>query len=182
MQTVELLCDPPLDRAVRAVWRQLADGGVDSLAHNPHPGHRPHLTLAACARMPAGAAERLDDLLADALPLDVRLTGLLSVAARSRRRVLGWSVVPTLELLRLHQRVWEVLEHAEEPDPHYVPGRWSPHLGLTRRLPPDAVTLAHALLGRHPDLTGTLDTARSFDSGTQRTRPLGGARPGVTPL
>ncbi|MFF7453219.1 2'-5' RNA ligase family protein [Kitasatospora sp. NPDC008115] len=173
MQTVELLCDPPLDRAVRALWRRLADGGVDSLADNPHPGHRPHLTLAVCARMPADAGERLDELLADALPLTVRLTGLLSFAARSRRRVLSWSVVPTLDLLRLHHRVWEVLEHAEAPDPHYVPGRWSPHLGLTRRLTPDAVTLTHTLLGRHPDLTGTFDTARTFDSDTQQTRPLG---------
>ncbi|MFB7469787.1 2'-5' RNA ligase family protein [Kitasatospora sp. NPDC056184] len=176
MQTVELLCDPPLDRAVRAVWRQLADGGVDSLAHNPHPGHRPHLTLAACARMPDGAGERLDGLLAGALPLTVRLTGLLSFSARSRRRVLSWSVVPTVALMRLHERVWEVLEHAEEPDPHYVPGRWSPHLGLTRRLSPEDVTLAHALLGRHPDLTGAFDAARSFDSETQRTRPLGSPR------
>ncbi|GAA1411930.1 hypothetical protein GCM10009639_63830 [Kitasatospora putterlickiae] len=173
MRTVELLCDPPLDGAVRAVWRRLADGGVDSLAHNPHPGHRPHLTLAACARMPAGAADRLDELLADALPPAVRLTGLLSFSARSRRRVLSWSVVPTLGLMRLHHRVWEVLEHAEDPDPHYLPGRWSPHLGLTRRLPPEAVTLAHTLLGRHPDLTGTFDAARAFDSDTQRTRPLG---------
>ncbi|MER5349192.1 2'-5' RNA ligase family protein [Kitasatospora sp. NPDC002551] len=173
MQTVELLCDPPLDRAVREVWQRLADGGVDSLAHNQHPGHRPHLTLASCARMPAGAGERLDGLLAGSLPLTVRMTGLLSFSARSRRRVLSWSVVPTLDLLRLHQRVWEVLEHAEEPDPHYVPGRWSPHLGLTRRLTPEAVTLAHTLLGRHPDLTGTFTAARTFDSDTQRTRPLG---------
>ncbi|KJY31824.1 hypothetical protein VR45_23975, partial [Streptomyces sp. NRRL S-495] len=78
MQTVELLCDPPFDRAVRTVWQRLADAGVDSLADNPHPGHRPHLTLATCARMPAGAAERLDELLAETLPLTVRLTGLLS--------------------------------------------------------------------------------------------------------
>ncbi|MFE6870421.1 2'-5' RNA ligase family protein [Kitasatospora sp. NPDC057692] len=173
MQTVELLCDAPLDRAVRAVWQRLADGGVDSLADNPHPGHRPHLTLAACARMPDGAVERLDRLLTDALPLTVRLTGLLSFSARSRRRVLSWSVVPTVELMRLHQGVWEVLEHAEEPDPHYVPGRWSPHVGLTRRLAPEDVTLAHALLGRHPDLTGAFDAARGFDSATQRARPLG---------
>ncbi|WP_327673557.1 2'-5' RNA ligase family protein [Kitasatospora sp. NBC_00458] len=173
MQTVELLCDAPFDRAVRAVWQQLADGGVDSLAHNTHPGHRPHLTLAACARMPDGAAERLDGLLRDALPLPVRLTGLLSFSARSRHRVLSRSVVPTVDLMLLHQRVWEVLDGAEEPDRHYVPGRWSPHLSLTRRLTPEEVTLAHTVLGRLPDLTGAFDAARSFDSGTQQTRPLG---------
>ncbi|WP_053644297.1 2'-5' RNA ligase family protein [Streptomyces sp. XY431] len=173
MQTVELLCDPPFDRAVRTVWQRLADAGVDSLADNPHPGHRPHLTLATCARMPAGAAERLDELLAETLPLTVRLTGLLSFAARSRRRVLSWAIVPTVELVQLHRRVWELLDGAEEPSPYYVPGRWSPHLGLTRRLTPEEVSLAHATLGRHPDLTGTFTAARSFDSGTQLTRPLG---------
>nr|BEK63788.1 hypothetical protein KPHV_10150 [Kitasatospora purpeofusca] len=173
MQTVELLCDPPFDRAVRTVWQRLADAGVDSLADNPHPGHRPHLTLAACARMPVGAAERLDELLAGALPLTVRLTGLLSFAARSRRRVLSWAIVPTVELVQLHHRVWEVLADAAEPSPYYVPGRWSPHLGLTRRLAPEDVSLAHTALGRHPDLTGTFTAARSFDSESQLTRPLG---------
>ncbi|MEV6978732.1 2'-5' RNA ligase family protein [Kitasatospora sp. NPDC093806] len=175
MQTVELLCDAPFDGAVRTVWQHLADGGVDSLAHSTHPGHRPHLTLAACARMPAGAADRIDELLREALPLPVRLTGLLSFAARSRRRVLSWSVVPTADLVLLHQRIWHALDGAEEPDQHYVPGRWSPHLALTRRLTPESLTLAHTLLGRHPDLTGTFTTARTFDSTTQQAHPLGTA-------
>ncbi|MED7953722.1 2'-5' RNA ligase family protein [Streptomyces sp. BE303] len=173
MQTVELLCDAPFDRAVRTVWQRLADGGVDSLAHNTHPGHRPHLTLASCARMPDGATERLDRLLRDALPLTVRLTGLLSFSARSRRRVLSLPVVPTLDLVLLHHRVWEALDGAEDPDQHYVPGRWSPHLSLTRRLTPEDVALAHTLLGRHPDHVGSFDAARSFDSETQLARPLG---------
>ncbi|MFJ2778656.1 MULTISPECIES: 2'-5' RNA ligase family protein [unclassified Kitasatospora] len=181
MQTVELVCDASFDRAVRAVWQTLADGGVDSLAHNTHPDHRPHLTLASCARMPADAPARLDELLADALPLTVRLTGLLSFAARSRRRVLSWSVVPTVDLILLHHRVWQILADAEEPDPHYVPGRWSPHLGLTRRLTPDALTRAHALLGRHPDLTGVLTAARSFDSEAQQSRWLGAPEPRTAP-
>ncbi|MFJ1704695.1 2'-5' RNA ligase family protein [Kitasatospora sp. NPDC088346] len=173
MQTVELTCDGALDRAVREVWGQLSDGGVPSLTANTHPTHRPHLTLAACGALPDGALARVDELLARALPLPVRLTGLLSFSARSRRRVLTWSVVPTVELLTLHQEIWTVLATADEPNPLYLPGRWSPHVGLTRRLEPAELALAHDLVGRLPDLTGVFDAARSFDSAAQATTPLG---------
>ncbi|MFG3054115.1 2'-5' RNA ligase family protein [Kitasatospora sp. NPDC048239] len=173
MRTVELVCDAAFDRAVREVWQRLSDGGVDSLAHNTHAGHRPHLTLAACARMPADAGPRLDELLAGALPLTVRLSGLVSFGARSRRRVLSWSIVPTVELVLLHQRVWEILAEAEDPGPYYLPGRWSPHIGLTRRLEPGALALAHSVLGRHPDVEGAFGAARSFDSESQQTTWLG---------
>ncbi|WP_259464471.1 2'-5' RNA ligase family protein [Streptomyces sp. TLI_171] len=90
MRTIELTCDPALDRAVRTVWRQLADAGVDSLADNPHPAHRPHLTLAVCGALTPEQLAAVGELLAGALPLRVRLSGLLSFSARSRRRVLAW--------------------------------------------------------------------------------------------
>ncbi|KDN88043.1 2'-5' RNA ligase family protein [Kitasatospora cheerisanensis] len=172
MRTIELTCAPELDRAVRAVWRQLADGGVDSLADNPHPAHRPHLTLAACGAIGPEELAALGELLAGALPLEVRFSGLLSFSARSRRRVLAWGVVPSPELVDLHREVWRLLAGAPEPDPRYVPGRWMPHLGLTRRVEPAGLVLAHELLGRHPDLTGTFDAARTFDSESRLTVPL----------
>ncbi|PJN23058.1 2'-5' RNA ligase family protein [Kitasatospora sp. CB02891] len=172
MRTIELTCAPALDRAVRTVWRQLADGGVDSLADLPHPAHRPHLTLAACGAIEPERLAELGELLAGALPLEVRFAGLLSFAARSRRRVLTWGVVPSPALVELHREVWRLLASAPDPDPRYLPGRWMPHLGLTRRLEPAALAQAHELLGRHPDLTGTFDAARTFDSETRLTVPL----------
>lgn len=174
MQTVELTCAPALDDAVRKVWQQLSDAGVPSLARNAHPGHRPHLTLAACGAAPQGAVSAVGELMAGALPMPVRLTGLLSFSARSRRRVLSWAVVPTVELLGLHRRVWELLDGAEEPNPLYLPGRWAPHLGLTRRLEPDELALAHDVVGRLPDLTGVFDAARSYDGDTRLAVPLPG--------
>ncbi|MER5640419.1 2'-5' RNA ligase family protein [Kitasatospora sp. NPDC002227] len=186
MQTVELTCDPVFDAAVREVWQQLDEGGVASLARNTHPTHRPHLTLAACGSVPVAALARVDELIAEALPLPVRLTGLLSFSARSRRRVLSWSVVPGYELVRLHHRIWQELAEAAQPgsaqpSPYYLPGRWSPHLGLTRRLEPAELALAHHLLGRLPDLTGSFDAARSYDTCTGLTTPLGAAPPAVRP-
>ncbi|MFD0560689.1 hypothetical protein ACFQ2M_00580 [Kitasatospora saccharophila] len=79
---------------------------------NPHPGHRPHLTLAVCGAI------------------------------------------------------------APEPNPPYPPGRWMPHLGLTRRMEPDGLAPAHRLLGRRPDPEGVFGAARSFDGESQLTDPL----------
>ncbi|GAA2783080.1 2'-5' RNA ligase family protein [Kitasatospora paracochleata] len=174
MQTIELTCGPALDAAVRAVWRQLADGGVDSLADNPHPGHRPHLTLAVCGAIDADALARIGALLAEALPLPVRLSGLLSFSARSRRRVLAWGVVPSPDLIDLHRAVWRELAAVPEPNEHYLPGRWLPHLGLTRRVEPTGLARAHEVLGRHPDVTGDFAAARSFDAADQSTAWLVG--------
>ncbi|WP_030272349.1 2'-5' RNA ligase family protein [Streptomyces sp. NRRL B-24484] len=173
MQTVELTCAPALDAAVRGVWQQLSGAGLPSLAHNTHPGHRPHLTLASCGAAPEGALDAVGELLAEALPLPVRLTGLLSFSARSRRRVLSWAVVPTFELVDLHRRVWLLLDGAADPNPHYLPGRWAPHIGLTRRLEPEELALAHTVVGRHPDLTGAFDAGRSYDTLTGAAVPLG---------
>jgi 2'-5' RNA ligase len=171
---VELTCDPAFDGAVRAVWERLADAGLPSLTFNTHPTHRPHLTLAAAGHFPPGAQARIDEVLAaPALPIPVRLSGLLSFSARSRRRILAWGVVPGPELIALHGAVWEALAGAGEPHPFYLPGRWMPHMSLTRRLEPEQLLTALDVLGRLPDLPGVLDGARSYDTETRRTVPLG---------
>lgn len=171
---MELTCDAVFDDAVRDVWGRLAAAGLPSLTHNTHPAHRPHLTLAAAGHFPPGAQQRIDALLAPpALPLRIRLSGLLSFSARSRRRVLAWGVVPTPELLALHGAVWQALAEAGDPHPLYLPGRWMPHLGLTRRLEPEQLVTALDVLGRLPDLPGVLDAARSYDTDSRRTVPLG---------
>jgi 2'-5' RNA ligase len=162
------------DRSVREVWERLAEAGLPSLALNTHPGHRPHLTLAAAGRFPDGALDKVGLLLREpALPLPVRLTGLLSFSARSRRRILVWAVVPSAELIGLHAEVWRALDGVVEPNPLYEPGRWIPHMGLTRRLESDQVITAMQVLGRLPDLSGALSEARSFDSDSQQAVPLG---------
>ncbi|MEW2332379.1 hypothetical protein AB0880_31820 [Micromonospora chersina] len=75
MRTVELLCSPELDEAVRAAWDRLVAAGLPSLARNTHPTNRPHLTLASVDEFPAGAEQRLADLCDAALPLPARLDG-----------------------------------------------------------------------------------------------------------
>ncbi|MFE1318262.1 2'-5' RNA ligase family protein [Kitasatospora phosalacinea] len=173
MRTIESTCDPAFDRAVRAVWRQPADGGADSLADNPQPGRRPHLALAVCGRIAPDRLAAVGELLFGALPLRVRPSGLLSFAARSRRRVPAWGVAPGPELVDPHREAWRLPADEPDPAPVYLPGRWMPDLGLTRRVEPDALAPAHRLLGRRPDLTGAFDAARSFDADSRSTVPLG---------
>ena len=151
VHTVELLPDDELDGVVRAMWDRLAAAGLASLAHHRHPTNRPHLTLASGPR-PAHVV--LD------LPLRVTLDGPVRFGGRAA--LLAWRVVPTRELLDLQARVWRAMD---DPNPLHAPERWVPHVGLARRVPPDAdITVGM----RH----GWLVAARSYDTDTRTVVPL----------
>jgi len=149
VRTVELLLDDDLEAAVRAAWARLAPLGVGRLAGHPHPTNRPHVTLAAGPVLPG---------LALPLPLPVTLDGTLLLG-----RVLAWRVVPTPELLALHEQVWRRMD---DPNPLHAPGAWVPHVSLARRTPAGFAFAA----GRR---TGTFVAARSYDSGTRTVREIG---------
>ena len=149
MRTVELLLDDDLEAAVRAAWARLAPLGVGSLADHRHPTNRPHVTLAAGPVLP--------DLRLP-LPLPVTLDGTLLLG-----RVLAWRVVPTQELLALHEDVWRRMK---DPNPLHAPGAWVPHVSLARRAPPEFVFAAGTR-------RGTFVAARSYDSGTRTVREIG---------
>ena len=150
MRTVELLLDDDLEAAVRAAWARLAPLGVGSLAGHPHPTNRPHVTLAAgSSSLPAGLP---------ALPLPVTLDGTLMLG-----RVLAWRVVPTPELLALHEQVWRRMD---DPNPLHAPGAWVPHVSLARKAPPGFAFAAGTR-------SGSFVAARSYDSGTRTVREIG---------
>lgn len=174
MRTIELTCGLDLDAEVRQVWRRLSDAGVPSLARHRHPTNRPHLTVAACEQVPAAVLEAIAGLMRDALPLPVRSTGPVVLDATRHRYVLALGVEPTPELLALHSRTWELLEGAPDPHPRLVPGRWQPHLSLTRRLDAHGLELARALLAGPHRPVGMFDAARSYDSTTRTTSALAG--------
>ncbi|MFC9330304.1 2'-5' RNA ligase family protein [Kitasatospora sp. NPDC057015] len=174
MRTVELTCLPDLDAQVRRVWRRLADAGVPSLASHPHPTNRPHLTVAACETVPAAVLAEIAGLLRAALPLPARSTGPVVLPAARGWHVLALAVDPTAELLDLHGEVWALLDGAPGPHPWLVPGRWRPHLSLTRPLDVRGLALAHAVLPVPCRPAGTFDAARSYDGETRTTVELAG--------
>ncbi|KAB1916008.1 2'-5' RNA ligase family protein [Micromonospora sp. AMSO31t] len=168
MRTVELLCSPELEEAVRAAWDRLAAAGLPSLARHPHPTNRPHLTLASVDEFPSGAEERLADLCDAALPLPARLD---RVEVLDGTAPLVWLVRPAPQLVALHGAVWDVLAAAPGPRPWHTPGRWVPHLSLALRFRDADRRRARALAGGERP-TGEFVAARSYDSETRTTVPL----------
>lgn len=183
VRTVELLPDDATDRAVREAWRRLAEAGLPSQAGHPHPTNRPHLTLAVGEALPDAVRARLEELLGTALPVRIRLAGLVRFTGRVR--VLAWAVRPDPELLLLHEEVWRTL--AEAPgvgrlNPLHAPGRWVPHvtLGRSRRVSWDLPDSELLPVPPHAPLPGLLVAARGYDSVARTVEPLApcGHRPG----
>ncbi|MFU8871571.1 2'-5' RNA ligase family protein [Micromonospora sp. SL4-19] len=168
MRTVELLCSPELDEAVRAAWHRLAFAGLPSLARNVHPTNRPHLTLASVDEFPPGAQQRLADLCDAALPLPVRLD---RVAVLDGSAPLVWLVRPAPQLVALHGAVWDVLAEAPGPRPWHLPGRWIPHLSLALRFGDADRRKARAVAGVDRP-AGEFVAARSCDSETRTVSDL----------
>ncbi|MER7591643.1 2'-5' RNA ligase family protein [Micromonospora sp. NPDC127501] len=164
MRTVELVCSPGLEIAVRAVWDRLAAAGLPSLARNVHPTNRPHLTLAAVDEFPPGAEHRLADLFDAALPVPVALDRVVVLDGSAP---LVWLVRPTPGLTALHAAVWDVLAEADGHRPWHAPDAWVPHLSLALRFRNADLRLARAVAGGQRP-TGAFDAARSYD-GTDRS-------------
>ncbi|MEK8105395.1 2'-5' RNA ligase family protein [Micromonospora sp. M12] len=110
MRTVELVCSPGLEVAVRAVWSRLAAAGLPSLARNIHPTNRPHLTLAAVDDFPPGVEHRLAELFDAVLPVPVALDRVVVLDGSAP---LVWLVRPTPALTALHAAAWDVLGEAD---------------------------------------------------------------------
>lgn len=172
MRTVELLCSPPLEEAVRVGWHRLAEAGLPSLARNVHPTNRPHLTLLSVDAFPPGVEARIGALVDAALPLPVELDRITVLDGSAP---LVWLVRPSPALTALHAAVWDTLAGADGRLPWHQPGRWIPHLSLALRFRDADRRLARAVAGAQRP-SGAFVAARSYD-GTDRTvTPLGRAR------
>ncbi|NUS50372.1 MAG: 2'-5' RNA ligase family protein [Nocardioidaceae bacterium] len=129
--SVCLLLDESADRAVRALWRRLADDGLPSLATYTHGRHVPHLTLAALADVDAEAA-----LPALAPGPDAPVAATLQALATFTRSRGSLAPAPGRELLARHAQAVGALDAAGcTVHRHYRPGTWLPHVTVTPRLP-----------------------------------------------
>lgn len=171
MRTVELLLDADLDTAVRGLWRRLADAGLPSLADHQHRTNRPHLTLSEAQHLDVPA---LRQALRRSLPLPISPAHLgVFTSERHPRAVLHVALVPTPALVALHSHVHELLLQAgAAPAAHLPPGRWSPHVTLSLRLPVSQLATAVALLADWRDTAGWLVGARTYDSGERAVEAL----------
>lgn len=150
MRSIELTLDDGTDAAVRAEWAALLDAGLPSLATHRGATNRPHVTLAAGEEL--ADTPQLREALA-VLPIVVETGGLLLFRAGRGAVVLSRQVVASAALLNLHRAVHAAITGAVELT---LPGKWTPHITLARRLAPDRLAPALAVLpeSRPVALTG----------------------------
>ncbi|NKT06578.1 hypothetical protein GS485_20285 [Rhodococcus hoagii] len=100
-------------------------------------------------------------------PLPIRLGGV--VVFGGRRLTLARLVVPTTELLTLQRIVYELIADCEGVPLHIVPGEWTPHVTLSRRIQStDLGTAVVVTRAGSRDVVGTSAGIRRWDSDDKR--------------
>lgn len=162
--SVELLLDSGTEERVRADWSRLAEAGLSSLGAHPAPSNRPHITLLVRSALAPVAFSSAVSL----LPVPIDLVEPLTFIRRDRA-VLAWRVSVGDELRALHQAVHDAVPAGDDA-PHTIPGEWTPHITLARRLRLDSLPDALGLIG--PPLTGAGISLRRWDAATATVTPL----------
>jgi hypothetical protein len=129
---LELYLDTHATRRLRSLWHALEAEGIPTLASLRDAKHRPHVSLAAAARLAPGAvAAALGDT-----PVGRGLVLEMDFVGQFVGRVLWLGVTPTTALLDRHRAVHERLSAGGvEVWEHYRPGRWVPHCTVSLRVP-----------------------------------------------
>ena len=146
VHSIELVFDADTESAIRHIWDELAAAGIPGQA----PAGRPHVTLAVAECI----APDVDELLrpvSGRLPLDATI-GAPVLFGRANV-VFARLVVPTDELLALHAEVHRVCRPHLEPGPmaNSVPGHWTAHVTLARRVGDAQLGRALRIAGRPID-------------------------------
>jgi hypothetical protein len=166
VHSIELVFDSDTEAAIRRVWDDLAGAGIPSQA----PASRPHVTLAVAENIAAD----VDELLR---PLNERLPLACAVGAPvlfgRATAVFARLIVPTNELLALHAEVHRrCLPYlAPAPLPNSLPGQWTAHVTLARRVGGAQLGRALRIAGRPSQIDGRFAGLRRWD-GNKRVEHL----------
>jgi 2'-5' RNA ligase len=158
VHSIELVFDPDTEAAIRGIWEALARAGIPSQA----PASRPHVTLVVAE----GIAADVDALLG---PVSKRLPLVAAVGAPvlfgRANVVFARLVVPTAELLALHAEVQRLcLPHlAPKPMANSLPGQWTAHVTLARRVGGNQLGRALRIAGRPAQIDGRFAGLRRWD-------------------
>ena len=166
VHSIELVFDHDTEAVIRRIWADLAGAGIPSQA----PASRPHVTLAVAERI----AVDVDELLRPAskrLPL-VAAIGAPVLFGRANV-VFARLVVPTTELLALHAEVHRLcLPHmVPAPMPNSLPGQWTAHVTLARRVGGGQLGRALRIAGRPSQIDVRFAGLRRWD-GNKRAEHL----------
>jgi 2'-5' RNA ligase len=166
VHSIELVFDRDTEAAIRRIWDDLAGAGIPSQA----PASRPHVTLTVAERIAADVDELLRPL-STQVPLGAAI-GAPVLFGRANV-VFARLVVPTSELLALHAEVHRrCLPHlAPAPMPNSLPGQWTAHVTLARRVGGAQLGRALRIAGRPSQIDGRFAGLRRWD-GNKRAEHL----------
>jgi 2'-5' RNA ligase len=158
VHSIELVFDRDTEVAIRRIWGELASAGIPSQA----PASRPHVTLVVADRI-APDVDALLTPVAQRLPL--RCAVGASVLFGRSDAVLARLVVPTAELLALHAEVHRVCGPYVLPGPmlNSLPGHWTAHVTLARRIGGAQLGRALRVAGRPTEIAGSFAGLRRWD-------------------
>jgi hypothetical protein len=167
VHSVELVFDPDTEAAVRHIWDGLRQAGIPSQA----PASRPHTTLTVAERIDP----EVDELLRTSgarFPFPCRIGAPLFFGRA--KVVLARLVVPTAELLDLHAEVHRLCLPYLSPGPmaNALPGQWTGHVTLARRLVPAQMGRALRIAGKPREIDGHVIGLRRWDGNTKREYPI----------
>jgi 2'-5' RNA ligase len=168
VHSIELVFDPDTEAAIRQIWAALAGAGIPSQA----PASRPHVTLAVAE----GIDPEVDGPLrpvAHRLPLRCAI-GAPVLFGRANV-VFARLVVPNTELLALQAEVHRICTPYLHPAPmsNSLPGQWTAHVTLARRVGGHQLGRALRVAGRPVQIDGRFAGLRRWDGGKKVEHPIG---------
>jgi hypothetical protein len=168
VHSIELVFDRDTETAIRRIWADLAAAGIPSQA----PASRPHVTLAVADRI----APDVDALLRPAtqrLPLNCTVGASLLFGRASA--VLARLIVPTADLLAVHAEVHRVCGPycVPGPMPNSLPGQWTGHVTLARRVGGAQLGRALRVAGRPAEIAGSFAALRRWDGNKKAEHSIG---------
>jgi hypothetical protein len=167
VHSVELVFDQGTEDEVRHIWEGLREAGIPSQA----PASRPHVTLTVAERVEPDVDELLASL-NDRFPLPC-VVGAPLLFGRSQL-ILTRLIVPTAGLLSVHSDVYRLSLPHMHPAPmaNSLPGHWTGHTTLARRVGPARLGRALKIAGRPPAITGSFIGLRRWDGNAKREFPI----------
>jgi hypothetical protein len=167
VHSVELVFDPDTEAAVRHIWDGLREAGIPSQA----PASRPHVTLTVAERIEPEVDTLLTGL-TDRFPMPCRI-GAPLLFGRSQL-ILTRLVVPTAELLAVHADVYRLCLPHVRPSPmgNSMPGQWTGHTTLARRVHASQLGRALRIAGRPSEIKGGFAGLRRWDGNAKREHPI----------
>lgn len=167
VHSVELVFDPETEETIRHIWNGLREAGIPSQA----PASRPHVTLTV-AELVEPDVDVLLASLTDRFPLPC-VIGAPLLFGRSQL-ILTRLIVPTAELLAVHADVHRLSLPHMHPAPmaNSLPGQWTGHTTLARRVGGHQLGRALRVGGRPSEINGSFTGLRRWDGNAKREYPI----------